>query len=105
MYKVEKENYLPESLFAGSFPVEVEIAKTKGKIEKNTVVVLSEGTIAEVTPENIKDIYGITADGTEEAGSVAVYLTGTFRAEAVKFGKSDLKTVKVPLRNIGIFLK
>ncbi|MBS6063672.1 MAG: hypothetical protein KH972_07375 [Peptostreptococcaceae bacterium] len=106
MYKIEKGNYVPGNLYAGDFPVEVISVKAKEAIEKNTVVALKSEKIEKITAENLTDVYGITAEEATQADQlVPVYLTGDFRASEIKFGTSDLKTVKPQLRKIGIFLK
>lgn len=105
MYEIEKGNYISDNIYAGDFPVEIEVAEAKEDIEKNTVVVLAEGKLAKVTAENLADIYGITADEAKAKEKVAVYLTGDFRAEALNYGAVTLDQVKAPLRKIGIFIK
>lgn len=105
MYEIERSNYISDNIYAGDFPVEIEVAEAKEDIEKNTVVVLTAGKLAKVTAENLGDIYGITADEAKANEKVAVYLTGDFRAEALNYGAATLDKVKVPLRKIGIFIK
>lgn len=105
MYEIEKNNYLPENIYAGDFPVEIGVEPAKAAIKKHTVVALAEGQLVEAAATNLADLYGITADDAEAGKKVAVYLTGDFRADALNYGTADLDKVKVPLRKIGIFVK
>ncbi len=105
MYEIEKANYVPNDIYAGDYPVEIGIEEAKADLEKNTVVALKAGKLEAISAENLADIYGVTADEAKAGNKVAIYLTGDLRAEAVKYGTSNLETVKVPLRKLGIFLK
>ena len=107
MYEIEKQNYLPDNIYAGDFPVEISVETANAKLEKNTVVALNaQGKLEQATAENLANIYGITADKATEAGAkIAVYLTGAYRAEALNYGTTTADKVKLPLRNIGIFIK
>ena len=41
MYEIKKENYEGDNIYAGDFPVEIEVVEAKENIGKNTVVALS----------------------------------------------------------------
>lgn len=105
MYEIEKGNYISDNIYAGDFPVEIEVLEAKENIEKNTVVALTAGKLAKATAENLADIYGITVDEAKANEKVAVYLTGDFRKESLNYGTATEDKVKVPLRKIGIFIK
>ena len=105
MYEIKKENYEGDNIYAGDFPVEIEVVEAKENIGKNTVVALTAGKLSKITAENLGDIYGITVDEAKANEKVAVYLTGDFRADALDYGTATVDKVKAPLRKISIFIK
>ena len=52
MYEIERSNYISDNIYAGDFPVEIEVAEAKEDIEKNTVVALTAGKLAKATAES-----------------------------------------------------
>ncbi len=101
----------PDYLIAGeNVPIETAVKTATEAIVAGAPVVIGENGVSNVTgtAESVTTtgLYGIAAESAAANGTVVIYLTGEFFADALQCGENvTAAALEVPFRNIGIFLK
>lgn len=93
-------------LIAGTMHISTAVEKAGEDIKAHAPVALVEGVIKLVTATNVDKIYGIAPEAAKKDEETPVYLSGEFFAEGLELESGvTASTVKLPFRNIGIYLK
>lgn len=111
MYAVETRECPAEHFEAGMFPVAHETIEAGAAIKAHAPVKIKDGKAAPVVAADIVNgavagLYGLAEADAANGERVPVALTGEFFADALALETGvTADALKMPLRNLGIFLK
>lgn len=111
MYAVETRESTPERFEAGLYPIAHDTIVASADIKAHAPVKIAAGKAAPVAAADIVDgtiagLYGLAEADAATGEPVPVALTGQFFADALALESGVIAdALKVPLRNIGIFLE